>query len=282
MLDHFVISLCGARFWEAYHIRRALKALHCTAALASRRLALLRAHSKSTSSLRSGRTLKAFGRMAPSTSLVSPLRTTTCQPFGRSDRNSVRIALPPSTGHFERAKRVEKSLSACWNRSEVPVFEEASPRRRSACRGSGRSDPYSLERAFDRTCRPRSPHSSRTTWAGLPATTVRGGTSCVTTAPAPTTTPSLSAMRLPRCRCRMGRPQIFQFAPHGMPCHANWARTRGHARRRRSSRRAVQGMVRTFPNASRPSGDMRAGWMVNNSRCALHACCTDGRPRSPR
>ena len=59
MLDHFVTScplgMCGARFWEAYYISRTLKALHCTAALASRRLALLRAHSESTCSLRSRR-----------------------------------------------------------------------------------------------------------------------------------------------------------------------------------------------------------------------------------
>ena len=53
-------------------------------------------------------------------------------------------------------------------------------------------------------------YTFRTTCAGVPATTVRGGTSCVTTAPAPTTAPSptVTSEQVPPCpQTRRPRPR---------------------------------------------------------------------------
>ncbi len=63
--------------------------------------------------------------------------------------------------------------------------------------------------------------------------------------------PLPKAMRRPQCRWMIGRPKSFHRLPQSTPRHAKWARTRGHARRRRSSRLAVQGMLRIFRQAER-------------------------------
>ncbi len=82
--------------------------------------------------------------------------------------------------------------------------------------------------------------------------------------------PSPKAMRRPQCRWMIGRPKIFQRLPQSTPCHANWARTRGHARRRRSSRLALQGMCRLWPAHC----EQAAAHRLLHTGCCTQAACS--------
>ncbi|MCS4054567.1 hypothetical protein GGQ06_003176 [Salinibacter ruber] len=96
--------------------------------------------------------------------------------------------------------------------------------------------------------------------------------------------PSPKAMRRPQYRWMIGRPKIFQRLPQSTPCHANWARTRGHARRRRSSRLALQGMCRLWPAHCEQAAAHR---LLHTGCCTqaaahrlLHTGCLLSPPRS--
>jgi len=148
---------------------------------------------------------------------VSPRRPDGGRDSGRDDVGSWGVAC--SWRHVSPARFWSCRAERCDRRERVLLGCAAESRHLHGCARSGRTrcfpgglsaPPRSGSRLWSRrrvglwgvlcsvgACQSRSPHSSRTTCAGLPATVARGAASCVTTLPPPTTAPSPNRHTLP-------------------------------------------------------------------------------------
>ena len=123
---------------------------------------------------------------------VSPARFWSC----RAERTLK--ALPPSLA-LGQGEVESRHLHGCARSGRTRCFRgglSAPPRRRSGLWSRRRVGLWGVLCSVG-ACQSRSPHSSRTTCAGLPATVARGAASCVTTLPPPTTAPSPNRHTLP-------------------------------------------------------------------------------------